>query len=490
MKEEQAMRLQSDRPLRCLMILALFGVLVAQDEGWQPSPLRAAEPGALPFVRQSARDPRYFDLSDGRPFLPIGLNMIAPPREGMPGLERWFERLSANGGNFVRIWLGHTFFDVEHERSGQYDAARAERIDAMLALARRHGIRVKLCLEYFRHVGEGSQAGFGKRLHHVSQGGLAEKTADFFDTPAVREQFRRKLAWFQNRYGDDPIVFAWELWNEVDCIQGGDWAAWSDAMLPELHRLFPKNLATQSLGSFDHLRKRESYRRLCAMADNDVLQVHRYLDLGATLPVCRGPADVLAADAVRELLAFKVSKPVLLAESGAVEPSHSGPFKLYAKDKNGILLHDVLFAPFFAGAAGPGHIWHWDVYVDRLDLWRHFGRFARAVENVDPPAERFDPREVAHARVRVLALKGRTVLLAWCRDKQNTWQSELAEDRAADRLEKVALDLTSVLDRPARSARVYDPWSDRWTEVTMDGPRVVLPPFTRSVVLKVVLGAP
>ena len=42
----------------------------------------------------------------------------------------------------------------------------------------------------------------------------------------------------------------------------------------------------------------------------------------------------------------------------------------------GIILHDVLFAPFFAGAAGPGHCWHWNVYVDRNNLWHHFARFA------------------------------------------------------------------------------------------------------------------
>jgi hypothetical protein len=55
------------------------------------------------FVRVSPRDPRYFELSDGRPYIPIGLNMIAPPgNEGLPGLEAWLERLQAKGGNYVQ----------------------------------------------------------------------------------------------------------------------------------------------------------------------------------------------------------------------------------------------------------------------------------------------------------------------------------------------------------------------------------------------------
>jgi hypothetical protein len=439
------------------------------------------------FVRVSPRDPRYFELSDGRPYLPIGLNMIAPPRDkGIPGMEEWFRKLSDNGGNYVRIWLGQSFFDVEHEQSGHYDAAKAQRIDELLALARRYGIRLKLCIDSFRHLVEGRKEGFAKRLHHVSQGGPATSTADFFDNPRCRQQYKGKLAWFAQRYKDEPMVFGWELWNEMDAIQAGDWQSWTREMLPELHRLFPNNLGMQSLGSYDNLKKRDRYRALATMPFNDVAQVHRYLDLGASWDVCHGPMDLLVADAVREILAFNPHKPVILAESGAVEPSHSGPFKLYEEDKAGILLHDVLFAPFFSGAAGPGHIWHWDVYVDRMDLWRHFGRFAAVVEGLDPPAEAFEPLTLTHPRLRVLALRGRKTFLAWCRDPENTWQSELAEKRRPREIrgESLPIDLPATwLQRAV--ARVYDPWTGRWTAATVRGNQVDLPAFSRSIVVRI-----
>ncbi|MEN6497591.1 MAG: hypothetical protein ABFD16_25100 [Thermoguttaceae bacterium] len=451
------------------------------------------------YVRVSPRDARYFELSNGSRYVPIGLNLATSPTgvklgvskvPELPDYERWFRLLSENGGNYARVWLGSRTFDVEHEKSGQYDPECAKRIDQLLVLARRYGIRLKLCLEYFRHVGDGPQPNFAKKLHHVSQGGLAQTTADFFDTPAGRAQFQRKLAWLQTRYGDDPIVFGWELWNEMNCIAGGDWAAWTEVMLADLHRRFPKNLAMQSLGSFDRAEQRERhYRRLCTMPGNDVLQVHRYLDLGAKLDVCRGPVDLLAADAVRELLAFGVRKPILLAESGAVEPSHSGPFKLYEKDRAGIILHDVLFAPFFAGAAGPGHVWHWDRYVERMNLWHHFARFAKAVEGLDPAAEQFQPGVVEHPRLRILTLKGRSVLLAWCRDPENTWQSELAEEKPPQAIDGASVDLQRALgSSPAVSASAYDPWENRSVELRMDGTRLVLPKFSRSIVVRVKLG--
>jgi len=439
------------------------------------------------YVRVSPRDARYFELSNGRPYVPIGLNMVAPPGGGdLDDMERWFRKLSANRGNYVRIWLSHSFFDIEHARSGEYDEQKAKRIDKLLVLARRHNIRLKLCIEHFRHLGEGRQEWAGKPLHHVSHGGPAKNTADFFDGQLCREQFKRKLGWYAGRYGDDPIVFGWELWNEINCIQSGDWKAWTEAMLPELHRQFPKNLAMQSLGSFDKMAYREWYRWLCGIPSNDVLQVHRYLDLGAQWEVCHGPVDVLAAEAVRELRAFGVRKPILLAESGAVEPRHTGPFKLYEKDTAGIILHDVLFAPFFAGAAGPGHCWHWGVYVDRMNLWHHFARFAEVVKGLDPPAESFQPVELTHPRLRILGLKGRNTLLAWCRDRENTWRSELAEGHEPQQIRGASLDLDQQVDwLDTATLEAYDPWTDKWTTVTVNGNSLALPDFSRSIVLRI-----
>lgn len=444
------------------------------------------------FVRVSPRDARYLELSDGRPYIPIGLNMIAPntrEEEGLARMEEWFGKLAGQGGNYVRIWLSSPFWDVEHERSGQYDEVKARRIDALLRLARKHGIRVKFTLEHFREMSDQPrQRWANKPLHLKENGGPAADLADFFDGEASRRQFEAKLDWLARRYGDEPTVFGWELWNEVNAVATGEshYMPWTEHMLAELHRRFPRNLALQSLGSFDTARARDLYRRHSLLAGNDLAQVHRYLDLGASLDVCHGPVDLLAADAVRELLSYQPGKPVILAESGAVEPRHSGPFKLYARDTEGVLLHDVLFAPFFAGAAGAGQIWHWDVYVDRNDLWRHFGRFAAAIGDLDPPAEHFQPRMLDHPRLRCYALRGRQTSLVWCRDSRNTWETELQNGVAPERLEGQAIDLGPLeLEAAVSRVRVYDPWNDTWNVAGMEGTSVPLPPFRRSTVVRV-----
>lgn len=467
--------------LRRTAMLAICAMTVAAAE--------AADDSLREYVRVSPQDGRYFELTDGTPYIPIGLNLCGAPADGLPGLEKWFAKLSAEGGNYARIWLSNPFFDVEHTRSGEFDEERAQRIDALFALAKKYGIRLKLCTEHFRHLGEGTQAWAAKPLHLKANGGPALDTADFFRGEAGRKAYQRKLAWYADRYGDDPIVFGWELWNEMDAVRVDVWEPWSAEMLPELHRLFPKNLAMQSLGSYDHENKRERYRRLCLLPGNDVLQVHRYLDLGAAWEVCHGPVAVLAAEAVRDIRSFGVEKPVLLAESGAVEPSHSGPFKLYADDRHGILLHDVLFAPFFAGAAGPGHIWHWDVYVDRNDLWWQFGRFRRAIRDVNPIREGFQPVEVPHPRLLVLGLEGRRLTLLWCRDRENTWRTELAEKRPPSTIRDAELDLALLgSSDQMTTARFYDPWTDRESEPVPCGAVLRLPEFRRSLVVRIEKG--
>lgn len=446
------------------------------------------------FVRVSPRDHRYLELTDGTPYVPIGLNMISPRGDfdteaGLAIFDRWFGKLAEQGGNFARVWLSSPFWDVEDQRCGVYDEAKAKRIDALLELARKHGIRLKLTIEHFREIDPDSgypRTWALKPLHHVSQGGPAQSMADWFDGQAARAMYKKKLDWYAARYGDDPIIFGWELWNEINAVRGrGDYMAWSEVMIVELGKRFPKNLVMQSLGSFDNDGARDRYRRLATMPNNDLAQVHRYLDLGARLDVCRGPVDVLAAEAIRELLAANPGRPVLLAESGAVEPRHTGPFKLYGKDKAGVILHDVLFAPFFAGAAGPGHCWHWAVYVDKNDLWWQFGRFAQAIQGVDPAAEQFEPRMIDHNRLRVYALVGKNTTLLWCRDKESTWKSELADGVAPGEVEGALVKVSGLVQQNTSSAHTYDPWQDEWKKASITDGTVELPTFTRSVVLRI-----
>jgi hypothetical protein len=171
-----------------------------------------------------------------------------------------------------------------------------------------------------------------------------------------------------------------------------------------------------------------------------------------------------------------------------VKPKHAGASELYERDKAGMLLHDMLFAPFFAGAAGSGHVWFWKQAIDQPNHWRHFERFNRALEGIDPSAEGFEPAAINHSAMRIYVLRGKRTTLAWCRDSHNDWQTELRDGVPPQRLSEVQLNLADLdpqLNLKNAVVEIYDPWHDRWTKARPAATILALPAFERSLVLRV-----
>lgn len=452
------------------------------------------------FARVSESNSRYFELTDGTAFIPIGMNICFPrfiedEDEILSYYRSYFTQLSENGGNFVRLWLGAPFFELEPDREGEFSPIALKRIQTIVDMATELGIRIKFTLEHFRRMEPTSRdiemfsgaASFLKSVYHRDHGGSLTDMASYFSSDAGHKIFSRKLEFLAERFRDNPTVMAWELWNEVNTVGASmeHWMSWSELMLQKLKELFPRQLSVQSLGSFGALGNHQTYDWLCSLPGNDFNQAHRYLDPGAELDVCRGPMDILCADTIRELRDRNSDSPAMLAEGGAVEWKHCLKSHLYQSDKAGMLLHDVIFAPFFAGSAGSGQCWHWQWYVNHHNLWWHFGRFAKAIEGVDPRRENYQPYFRDSQRLRIFGLRGETHDLIWCRDKANTWESELDRGVAPELLRGLELNASSVCRRSIASAEYYQPWENVSGALEVAENALRLPDFKRSIVLKI-----
>lgn len=448
------------------------------------------------MTRESEAVSRYFVSSTGRTYIPIGLNLCFPrfdatPEAGMARYARWIDRLADHGGNFMRLWLGHPFFDPEPVQAGVFDEMAARRLDAVLERAGSRGVLVKITLEHFRsleprgvaEVFPGA-ASFARPVYAKKNGGYADDMGDFLENPECRRRYLEKLDRLAARYANHPAIFGWELWNEMNAVRHPGWLDWTRFMLPELRRRFPGHRVMQSLGSYDRAEKYETYRAYANLGHADLVQVHRYIDPGAESSFCHGPMDTLCADAVATMRDLAPGKPVLLAETGAVEAGHAAPSRLYERDNEGVLLHDLLFAAFFAGAAGPGHVWHWDFYVEKHDLWWHYGRFARALGDFDPVAEGVRPEAWETDTLRVYALIGRRVSLVWLRDRDCDWRTELVDGRSAVARHHPPFALSGSLADTV-DAVCYDPWRDSVAPVIVTNGEVALPAFARSSVLRI-----
>ena len=443
------------------------------------------------------RDPRYFADSNGKTFIPVGCNLCfvrgtenMPEQEVLDIYRNWLVSFAAQGGNFIRIWLGVPFFDVMPNAIGEYDRRAADHIRFVVGLAEKLGIKIKFTLEHFRRTVPNAQdtesfpgvVKFVKPLYAP----YAKTMHEYLTSPVCRQAYLSRAAYLAEQgFGDSPAVAVWELWNEINCIGDvhGNVGEWSRYMIPELRKLFPKQLIVQNLGSFGGATSWRLYDSLRPLPGNAFMQIHCYLDPGAAFDFCHGPMDVLAACAIRELRDRAPDRPAILAECGAVEANHSRFSDLYADDTQGVLLHDILFAPFFAGSAGCGQPWHWDhIYIARHDLWHHFGRFARTIAGIDPAEEKFRVFHTETHKLRVYGLIGKHNSLFWCRDKASTWESELKNGIPAGVISGEQLFFPGC-SGPALCDLV---WEDKQIEVPVEDGRVIrLPDFTRSIVVRI-----
>ena len=440
-------------------------------------------------IQVSTTHPRYLEDATGKTWVPIGCNICFDRLydgvshshgEVRANFDRWLRAFAANGGNCIRLWAGHSSLEVMPDAPGMYDLEREKSLKWIIALCEELGIKVKITLESFRTVNppgrEGDQysAFFNRPLFSR----YAKDMHEFLASEECYAIYMGKARHLKEMgLGDSPAVYCWELWNEINCIAPiSGYAAWSDRALADLKAMFPRQMTVQNLGSFSDKGAYQMYDQLAMVRDNDFMQIHRYLDPGADLDVCRGPMDVVAASAVRELLDRRRDRPAIVAETGAVKRDHAGPCVFYGQDTEGALLHDELFAPFFSGSAGSGQPWHWDhQYIDGNGLWWHFRRFATAVEGLDPVAESFRPFYTESRRLRMYGLKGRKTAAIWCRDKLNSWENEFVHGEPARTIADE--------EAPFRGCRMacYLPFEDR--HVTCDAP--LLPPFRRSIVVRV-----
>ena len=461
------------------------------DMGWSTGKEYIMDQGAdyeHAYVQVNSDNRHYFRLSNGDPYIPIGCN-IAYARN-FDALKNYLKKLADNGGNYARVWMSREYIDHETEY-GKVNEESVANMKNLIEYAGELGLKIKFCLEEFRYIESTSINGPTKTQYHVVNGGPFSSMEDFMLTrPELGKQvYMDKVNFIKETYGDDPRVFAWELWNEMNAISVGQDQVneWTADILLKLIDIFKRNMVTQSLGSYDGDWHTQFYRAIPAMRGNDIIQVHRYLDEGADYPVCYGPVDEMAADAVKTMLALNYDRPVILAESGAVAPKHSGKHEAYAKDHDGAILHDVLFAPFFSGAAGPGHCWHWDEYIDANNLWYHFRKFADVVEDIDPAAENFVPVRADRDNLKIYVLKGTGHTLLWCRDMNNTWQNEFGKDISPSVISGFKLDIGSISDgRTPKKAEAYNPWEENseWVEIP-SGTEITIPDFTRSAVIKI-----
>jgi hypothetical protein len=184
--------------------------------------------------------------------------------------EALVARLERLGFNMIRLhhvdapWTPSIFADGDTTQA--FDAQRLDRLDRLVALAGRHGMRVYLDLMATRKFRKGDGVSDWKTL------GMGAKVACHFDRRIIdlHKQFARDFLTHVNphtglRYADDPTIVMMEIVNESSLF----WVSGHDALpahyQQELDGLYADWCARNSVA-----KPRESVRALLRANDPDV----------------------------------------------------------------------------------------------------------------------------------------------------------------------------------------------------------------------------
>lgn len=455
------------------------------------------------FIGVSSRDSRYFSYSDGSAFFPIGLNTAFPTayavsngsefgrtnNAGYLGLrqyERWFKKCSENGVNMVRIWAGHDYFSPDTDDCKILNFEQFSKLDALISLAKKYNLKVKITLEQFRYFSDNPNGDYVFKLFNKSlilNGKPCVSMKEWLQKDKWRKAWLNKISEFSARYSYDTTIFAIELWNEMNCVENSetfeDVCEWNRYMLPQIKKLFPNHMVINSLGSLDNTNAYENYKSF-PWELTDFKQVHKYLDQGAQM-ICSTQTPIEAIKSGFDMM-NDTKTPLLIAETGAVDNCHCGPFRYYSADDRGIFFVDCVYTAVFVGGAGCGNIWHWDYrYLESKNLYHLFKPLSELVNEIDFSSEEFRSVNLSDEDVWLFILQGKNTTIGFVRNKADNWQNNYRDNKNILPVQSKSFELGV-----SGSIKCFDIWQEDTTKIKLCDKKLLLSDILYGTIFKIV----
>lgn len=208
------------------------------------------------MIRVSPRDPRFFEFENGEFFYPLGINMRdggdqAAAQPGTYDFDEYFPLFAEHNVRFCRTWMCAWWggiewserYDSRFDGVGRYTMYNAWRLDHAVDLAERHGIFLEVTLNSHGQIRRDKfDAEWQYNPYSVKNGGFVASPAMFFTDEEVKRLFRQRYRYVVARWGYSRNIMAWDLWNEVDLVEGynpQEVAAWHQEMARYLRSIDP-----------------------------------------------------------------------------------------------------------------------------------------------------------------------------------------------------------------------------------------------------------
>jgi hypothetical protein len=307
-------------------------------------------------IRLDPGDPRWLARADGSFFWPIGENVA-----WSGDYEPYAAALGDAGANSFRTWIcpWNNALDVGG-RLDEVNFASADRLDAMFAVAAKHGLAVQLCLQYHGMLG----GDWGRNPFNKANGGPCTDAREFWSNGTARALFKRYLDYVVARWSASSSLLAWELINEADLtprFRDDDVISWHREMAEYLKSIDPsRHLVTSSTAWFGGLTD------LWKQPALDLIEVHAY-----------DPSAPRALENLAPLLAG--GRPMLIGEYGRGWMAADDQ-----PDRQGRSLRQAIWAAWMRGFAGAPWPWWWDTHIEPNQLTKRLAPLVAFLKDEDP----------------------------------------------------------------------------------------------------------
>jgi len=327
------------------------------------------------FIRKNSSN--YLSFDNGTQYFPIGENMGWQNNNVVTDYTNWLGSLTANGGNFIRVWMSSWAFGLEWKNnyngfSGlkKYKQTNAFYFDWLLDYCKQNNVYVMATLNNHGQVSTGVNPEWTDNPYNAANGGPAGNTWDFFTNATAKNLHKNRLRYIIARYGYSEAIQSWELFNEVD---------WTDQF--DTRKTDVKNWHEEMA---NYIKSKDVYKHLVStsyakdvnddatwnIANIDFSQTHYYID-------APNIENSVAAGVQSYLTKFQ--KPTLNGEFG-LGPDGS---VLSTNDPSGVHIHNALWGTSFSGALGSGMSWWWDSYIQPRNLYPYFKPLAAVMNSIE-----------------------------------------------------------------------------------------------------------
>lgn len=321
---------------------------------------------------------KYLQFDDGTDFIGVGENVGWVGDFQYSNFDLWTDSLAANNANYIRVWFSVYTFQIEWVNAGLVGTYtgwlnRAWWLDWFLEMVQEKGIYVQLCFNEQQAFIVTGYPSWNDNPYNSSIGGPCDNTWEFFSNTQAKYFFKRKLRYIVSRWSAYTSLASWELFNEVNAVDGylgheNSVVSWHNEMALYLKQIDPYS---HPIGT--SLTNYLFEPNLWALPSLDFTQNHRYKD--------DEHLDYkLYNDSYYLLNTF--NKPSANAEIG---PSTS-PTATYNLDPNGIHVHNSAWASLFSGIFTASMPWFWSTYIHPYNLYSQLkgaATFAPLIQNPD-----------------------------------------------------------------------------------------------------------